>query len=87
VLPKTEFAANYQEIVKAFGKETLERQAVPFVCATGEQVLRLHELTAKLNKAAVIERLGSYGAETFEDLSEANAAAIIAKLEKRNGGK
>jgi hypothetical protein len=81
--PTEEFPTEYRLFAKAFGEESLDREAQPFQSATKEQIGAILELSGALGltKAKIASRIQSYGANSLEDLSRTNAAVIVSKLQ------
>ena len=80
-LPQEPFEVSYALLEQLFGKENLARPALNRL-ANAEQIARLHELIDPLNLPAeeLKHNLGQYNAESFEELTAANADIIINKL-------
>ena len=83
-LPVGEFEISYPILEGYFGRETLDREAVPLKLATEEQVTAIrHFIDASgIEQQAVQRRLAAYGADSVESLTEENAARIIQKFQQ-----
>jgi len=79
------FPFSYAEIAKRYGKEILERDAVPEKLATKQQVERLKELIElfKEQPEVVQKWLDKANAETFEEMNEEVIKKLIVHMENK----
>lgn len=77
------FPLNYEEIVKRYGRDVLERGAEPVVLATPEQVARLTHLVevVKIDPEVVQKWLDKANAESFAEMPAEAVGKCIAYVE------
>jgi AAA domain len=77
------FPFSYDEVAKRYGREVLEREAVPVKLATVEQVARLVELLDARKDGEELEEkwLSKAKVESFDEMEFADAEKCIAHLE------
>lgn len=80
------FPFNYDEIAQRYGREILERDAVPEVLATKQQVSRLNELVElyKEPQEVVQKWLDKANAECFSEMNEDIINKLIVHMESKS---
>ncbi len=85
-LPQGEsFPLSYDKFADIYGRAVIEKEAVPIVLATGDQVSRLNNLVEGLKVDAETKEkwLTKCGVETFEEMSNEQISSLIEFCEKK----
>lgn len=79
------YPLSYEHFAELYGKETVEREAVPIQLATAEQVARLKKLVEglKVDDATVEKWLTKCNVETFEEMTGEQISSLISYCEKK----
>lgn len=79
------YPLSYEKFAELYGKETVERAAVPVVMSSPIQVERLKQLTEalKIDEATKEKWLTKCNAESFEEMSALQIASCIGYCEKQ----
>lgn len=79
------YPLSYEKFAELYGKETVEREAVPIAMASPIQVERLKQLTEalKIDEATKEKWLTKCNADSFEEMSALQIASCIGFCEKK----
>ena len=83
-----EFVWSYENFCKFYGKEIIEKEAMPVIMATAEQVERANKLieVVKIDDETLNKWLAKADVETFEEMSGEQITKVIEFLEKKVSG-
>lgn len=76
------FDWSYASFAERYGKDVIEKEVVPVVMATADEVAEIQRLltVVKMPEGTVEKWLGKSGAESFDEMSSENIQACIAHL-------
>lgn len=79
------YPLSYDKFAELYGKEVIEKQSVPIVLATAEQVARLTALVEglKVDQETQDKWLTKCGVDSFIDMSNEQISSLIAFCEKK----
>lgn len=80
-----QFDWSYENFLKFYGKEIIEKESVPIVMATKEEVLRVAKLieAVRVDEETITKWLTKAEVNSFEDMSQEQIKKCIVYLEKK----
>lgn len=78
------YPLSYDKFAEVFGKDTMEKEAVPVQLAMPEDIVRIHKLIEglKIDEATQEKWMSKCGVESFEEMSQEQIKSLISYCEK-----